>query len=113
VFEVDDSVDAHASFPHRWPGRWVQDAGMTASSAVITSPHAMFTCGDVGQSIQVNGAGAGGANLVTTISSVSPCSSQTGAVGTVTLAAAASTTVTAGTAYISVAGLPVTQTAGN
>ena len=113
VFEVNDSVDASASFPHRWPGRWVQDAGMTASSAVITSPHALFTCGDVGQAIQVNGAGPSGANLVTTISSVFPCSNATGAVGTVTLAAAASTTVTNASAYISVAGLAVTQTVGN
>jgi hypothetical protein len=86
---------------------------MTASSAVITSPHALFTCGDVGQAIQVNGAGPSGANLVTTISSVFPCSNATGAVGTVTLAAAASTTVTNASAYISVAGLAVTQTVGN
>jgi hypothetical protein len=113
VFEVDDSVDASASFPHRWPGRWVQDAGMTASSAVITSPHALFTCGDVGQAIQVNGAGPSGANLVTTISSVFPCSNATGAAGTVTLASAASTTVTNASAYISVAGMAVTQTVGN
>ncbi|MGA2338927.1 MAG: glycosyl hydrolase family 28-related protein, partial [Terracidiphilus sp.] len=113
VFEVDDSVDASASFPHRWPGRWVQDAGMTASSAVITSPHALFSCGDVGQAIQVNGAGPSGANLVTTISSVFPCSNATGAAGTVTLASAASTTVTNASAYISVAGMAVTQTVGN
>jgi hypothetical protein len=113
VFEVDDSVNASSSFPHRWPGRWVQDASMTGGSAAITSPHALFSCGDVGQAIQVNGAGSGGSNLVTSISSVSPCSSSTGAVGTVTLAAAASTTVTNASAYISVAGLPVTQTAGN
>jgi hypothetical protein len=86
---------------------------MTASSAVITSPHALFSCGDVGQAIQVNGAGPSGANLVTTISSVFPCSNATGAAGTVTLASAASTTVTNASAYISVAGLAVTQTVGN
>ena len=118
VFEVDDSVDAHASFPHRWPGRWVQDAGMNAASAVITSPHAYFECGDVGQAILVKGAGPGGSDLSTTIASIIPCISAPNgqAPGTVvTLAAVASTTVTAGTgtAYISVAGLPVTATVGN
>ncbi len=119
VFEVDDSVNASSSFPHRWPGRWVQDAGCTAGSAVVTSPHALFTCGDVGQAVQFNGCGVAGANLVTTIAAVTPCSSPTdktySASGTVRIATAASTTVTAGTgtAYISVAGLPVTQTVGN
>ena len=113
VFEVDDSVNASASFPHRWPGRWVQDAGMIASSAVITSPHALFTGGDVGQAIQVNGAGVGGANLVTTIASVFPHLGEPNLIQTVTLANAASTTVSGAAAYISVAGLPVTQHVGN
>lgn len=119
VFQVDDSVDASGTTPfaHRWPGRWVQDAAMTSGSAVITSNNAIFSCGDVGQAIQVNGAGASGANLVTTIASVTPCttiySSSTPSWLTVTLAAAASTTVTAASAYISIAGLPVTQHIGN
>ena len=119
-FIVDSSVDVSATIgAHRWPGRWVQDAGMVASSAVITSPHAMFTCGDVGQAIEVMGAGPAGAPLVSTIASVVPCAPIENATyprgATVTLAATASTTVTAGTgtAYISVAGLSVTQTVGN
>ena len=119
-FIVDSSVDVSATIgAHRWPGRWVQDAGMAASSAVITSPHAMFTCGDVGQAIEVMGAGPAGAPLVSTIASVVPCAPIGNATypqgATVTLAATASTTVTAGTgtAYISVAGLSVTQTVGN
>ena len=119
-FIVDSSVDVSATIgAHRWPGRWVQDAGMAASSAVITSPHAMFTCGDVGQAIEVMGAGLAGAPLVSTIASVVPCAPIGNATypqgATVTLAATASTTVTAGTgtAYISVAGLSVTQTVGN
>ncbi len=113
VFEVADSVNASSSFPHRWPGRWVQDAAMSLGSAVITSPHALFTCGDVGQAIQVNGAGPSGGNLVTTILSVSPCPSYSTQPDTVTLAATASTAVSGVVAYISVAGLAVTQTIGN
>ena len=115
VFEVDDSVNASSSFPHRWPGRWVQDAGCTASSHVITSQNAKFSCGDVGQAIQLNGCGTSGANLVTTISSVVPCATPSGVAPTVSVATAPSTSVSAGTgtAYISVGGLPVTQTIGN
>jgi hypothetical protein len=117
VFEFDDTVDVSSTIgAHRWPGRWVQDAGMNASSAVFTSPHSVISCGDVGQAIQVNGAGVGGANLVTTIASVSPCGANAlGQTPTITLTAAASTTVAAGTgtAYISIAGLSATQTVGN
>jgi hypothetical protein len=113
VFEVDDSVNASSSFPHRWPGRWVQDASMISGSAVITSPHALISCGDVGQAIQVNGAGPGGIPLVTAIASVFPCIGETNLVHTVSLAAAASTSVSNAATYISVAGLPVTQTIGN
>ncbi len=116
TFLVDDSVDASASFPHRWPGRWVQDASMSAGSPIITSPHAGFTCGDVGQAIQVNGAGPSGANLVTTILSVTPCMAVPGPTPTfltVTLAANATTPASNVSAYISVAGLPVTAHVGN
>jgi hypothetical protein len=115
VLKVDNSVDVSntAPFQHRWPGRWVQDAAMTASSAVITSTHALFSCGDTGQAIQVNGAGVSGANLVTTILSVFPCVGDSRLVQTVTLATAASTNVSNAAAYISVAGLPVTQHIGN
>jgi hypothetical protein len=119
VFQVDDTVDVSGtgSFVNRWPGRWVQDAAMTSGSAVFTSPNAIVGCGDVGQAIQVNGAGASGGNLVTTIASVSPCETNYGSATpswlTVTLAAAASTTVSAASAYISIAGLPVTAQIGN
>ncbi|HET7105120.1 MAG TPA: glycosyl hydrolase family 28-related protein, partial [Terracidiphilus sp.] len=105
---IDTSVAG--SHPHRWPGRWITDAGMTSGSAVITSPHALFSCGDVGQAIKVDGAGASGADLVTTIASVSPCLSDT---PTVTLAATASTTVSNAHAYISLGGLPVTTAVGS
>ncbi|HZB89116.1 MAG TPA: hypothetical protein VE291_10690 [Terracidiphilus sp.] len=114
TFQVDDS--AAGSFPHRWPGRWFDDGAMTAGSAVFKSPHAEMSCADVGQAIQVNGAGAGGANLVTTIASVTPCWAQSNGPSSpwqiVTLAASASTTVGNAHAYISILGFPVTTTIG-
>jgi len=114
-FIVDNSIGGVR--PHRWPGRWFDDGAMTNGSAVFTSSTraANITCADVGQAIQVNGAGPGGANLVTTIQSVSPCwySTSTPTWTTITLAASASTTVSNAHTYISVLGLPVTQTLGN
>jgi len=115
-FIADNSVAG--SFPHRWPGRWFDDGAITSGSAVFTSTNAKITCGDVGQAIQINGAGPSGGNMVTTIQSVSPCwipSTQSGVTSwqVVTLAAAASTTVTNAHSYISVLGLPVTENIGN
>jgi hypothetical protein len=115
-FLVDNSVAG--SFPHRWPGRWFDDGAINSGSAVFTSANSEITCGDVGQAIQINGAGVAGANLVTTIQSVSPCwipSTQSGKAQwqVVTLATTASTTVTAAHSYISVLGLPVTENIGN
>jgi hypothetical protein len=107
---LDTSVDASSSgtnsFPNRLPGRSVYDAAMTSGSAVLTSSHVYFQPGDVGQSVKVYGAGASGADLVTTIASYQ---SQT----QVTLTLAASTSVSSAHAYVSVLGLPVTQTIGN
>ena len=111
-FLVDNSVDASANFPHRWPGRWVTDASMTAGSAAFTSPHSMMSCSDIGQPILVKGAGASGADLVTTIASVSPCWSD-GEAQTISLTATAGTTVSNAIAYISVANIPAAQTIGN
>ncbi len=117
-FVVDASVDATTTVgAHRWPGRWFDDAAMTSGSAVLTTANGSITCGDVGQAIQVNGAGASGANLVTTIAAVTPCwaagDSQSASWKTITLAAAASTTVSNAHAYVSVADKPVTATVGN
>lgn len=112
VLEVDDSVNASASFPHRWPGRWASDGAMTSGQATLTTSNAEISCGDIGQAILVKGAGVAGADLSTTISSVTPCWDQASS-RTVTLAASASTTVSGALVYISVAGLPATQTMGN
>ncbi|HVZ84240.1 MAG TPA: glycosyl hydrolase family 28-related protein, partial [Terracidiphilus sp.] len=110
TFMVDDSVAG--SFPHRWPGRWFDDASMTAGSAVLTTSNGQVTCADAGQAIQVNGAGSAGSNLVTTIASVSPCWMGGPGWQTITLAATASTSVSNAHTYISVQGLPVTATIG-
>jgi hypothetical protein len=110
-FLVDNS--AAGNFPHRWPGRWFDDGAMTSGSAVFKSGNAGIACGDIGQAIQVNGAGPGGSNLVTTIANVSPCGSFAGVWQTITLAATASTTVSNAHSYISLLNLSVTTNIGN
>lgn len=119
-FLLNDTVDASGqsgSFPHRWPGKWVGDGAITSGSTTLSSTYAQFNCGDIGQAVVVYGAGAAGANLTTTIASVSPCYSASAANGfgptTVTLAAAASTTVTAAPVYIAEGGMTATQQIGN
>ncbi len=101
VIKVDDSVDASASFTHRWPGEVGSGWNNQLQAAIsLRASAAEFTCGDIGQNILVKGAGAGGADLSTTISSVSPCWHNVGGglIGTataktVTLAASAGTNV--------------------
>ncbi|WP_348264072.1 hypothetical protein P8935_05940 [Telmatobacter sp. DSM 110680] len=114
-FQIDGSVTT--SFTHRWPGRWFDDTNTTNGSAVISSTAADFSCGDVGQAIQINGAGPGGTNLVSTIASVSPCwhSSPSGSGGwqVVTLATTASASVSNAHTYVSLLGLGVTEHIGN
>jgi hypothetical protein len=111
-FHVDNSING--TFPHRWPGRWFDDVQMTTGSAVFKSNNSNVNCNDIGQAIQVNGAGPGGSNLVTTVQSVAPCWAASNlSWQTVTLAAAASTTVSNAHAYISLLNFPVTQTVGN
>jgi len=108
---VDNTASGH--FPHRWPGRWVSSGTMAAGSATLTANGASFSCGDIGQPVRVIGAGASGADLVTTISSVPSCSPVSGANSSATLAAAASTTVSNALTYISVDNIPVTVNIGN
>ena len=112
-FLLDNS--SSGSFPHRWPGRWFDDAGMSAGSNVLTTSNAEVTCGDIGEPVQVNGAGPGGSNLVTTIAKVKPCwqSPSASSWNSITLADNAATTVSNAHAYISVLNLPVTQNIGN
>lgn len=110
---VDDSVDASASFPHRWPGRWTQDGAITSTSTTLTATKQEFTCSDIGLAIVVKGAGVAGADLTTTISALPNCDAQLNGSGTVTLAAAASTTVSNARVYVSVPGASATQTLSN
>lgn len=67
--------------------RTLQDGTMTAGSATLQSASANFTSADVGKRCRVDGAGPGGAPLYTTINAVTNAT-------TVTLAVAASTSVT-------------------
>lgn len=117
VLEVDDTLPTAGLFPHRWPGRWFDDASMSSGKTQLRSTRAQMSCGDVGSAVQVNGAGRGGTNLITTIQSVQPCWTKSDGVGNswqlVTLATAASTTVSRAHAYISVGNLPVTANVGN
>lgn len=64
----------------------LSDANITSGSAILTSSSAVFTTADIGKSITIIGAGSSGANLTTTISSVTNST-------TVVLAANASTTI--------------------
>lgn len=68
--------------------RHVSDGAITSGQAILTSASVAFVAGDAGRQITVFGAGASGANLVTTILSVSNAT-------TAVLAANAGTTVSA------------------
>ena len=115
VFQVDGTVDVSNTLgAHRWPGKWTNDGSINASSYTFTSPDQEITCGDIGENILVKGAGAGGADLSTTIANVFPCWANYGSGGvTVTLTAAAGTSVTNAYSYITPAHIPVTQHIGN
>jgi Pectate lyase superfamily protein len=67
---------ASPGFPHRSPGRWVQDVSTNSGSSVYTSTRADFTCGDVGQWMRVVGAGASGADIIAKIPAQTWCSVQ-------------------------------------
>ncbi|HMG84948.1 MAG TPA: hypothetical protein VK574_04365 [Terracidiphilus sp.] len=115
-FLVDNS--SAGNFPHRWPGRWFDDATIPSGNlSTLYTANSQINCSDIGQAIQVNGAGPSGANLVTTIASVAPCWSLGGASNSswiaITLTSPASRTVTNAHAYLSLLGLPVTTNIGN
>ncbi len=73
-------------------GRRIDDAAISSGSTTLTSATAGFTVGHVGKFIRVVGAGVGGADLVTTISARASSTS-------ITLGAAASTTVSGATIF--------------
>jgi hypothetical protein len=112
-FKLDDSVDASASFPHRWPGRWTQDGSIASGSAVLTAVKQEFTCSDVGTAIVVKGAGNSGADLITTIASLPTCNAGSNGSSTATLAAPATTSVSNARVYVSVRGASANRTLGN
>lgn len=108
---------------HRWFGRWFDDGAMTSGSAVFKTTNGNITAGDVGQAIQVKGAGTSACNdgsgstcLITTIASVTPDWAYGPSAPewqVVTLASPASATVTNAHSYVSLLGLPVTTNVGN
>ena len=108
---VDDSQDVSSLRPNRIPGRSVTDGAMSSGSTLLTSRHALWSLGDVGQAITVAGAGPSGTTLTTIIASVNSVGGAS--TSTVTLAEAASTSVTGAAVYISLAGLPATARVGN
>lgn len=85
-------------------GKVVADAAISSGSAVLTSATGLFTAGDVLKPIVVAGAGTGGADLRTTIASRQSATQ-------VTLAANASTTVSAFGAMWGTDNGPALQTA--
>jgi hypothetical protein len=115
AFWLDGSIDVSSTLgAHRWPGKWDQTCAINASSSTITCTHMEFSCADIGQNILVKGAGVAGADLTTTVATVYPCwSNSTTQQPTVTLTAAASTSVTNAYAYITPASIPLTQRVGN
>ena len=115
VIEPDASVDASSTFTHRWPGKWDSTCSITSSSYTLTCSKMEFSCADIGQNILIKGAGSAGSDLSTTIATVSPCWQNIASSGqpTVTLTAAASTTVSNHLGYLTPAGISVTQHIGN
>lgn len=73
-------------------GKQLLDAAIASTSHTLVSASAPFVAGDVGKTIQINGAGAAGIALITTISGFTSAT-------TVTLTAAAGTTTTSASAY--------------
>lgn len=51
-------------------GRFVTDGAITASAANLSSATADFVSGDIGKTVVIPGAGVAGANLITTIASI-------------------------------------------
>lgn len=79
-------LNVAARYGAKGDGAMLSDGAITTSTNAFTSSTASFVSGDVGKTIAINGAGVAGANLVTTIASVSGAHS-------VTLTANAGTTV--------------------
>jgi hypothetical protein len=95
-------------------GRTVVDGEMTATSDVLESATADFVLGDVGSIIIVEGAGAAGAALVTTIASYTdPTHVDLTAVAGTTVTAAQTSIGFTGSGYKANDTVTVTQSGGN
>lgn len=67
---LDVSVECEALLTSQAPPRTVADGEITAAGTTLTSATAAFTAADAGRQVIVRGAGTDGADLVTTIDSV-------------------------------------------
>ena len=67
---LDVSTECEAFLTGQGVSRTVTDATMTAADNTLSSATAAFTASDVGSQVVVEGAGAGGGELVTTIATV-------------------------------------------
>ena len=119
---LTDGTAVTTTYPHRWPGKWFDDTTTTNGSPIISTTNGELTAGDVGQAIQIKGAGTSVCNdgsgsncLITTIKSVSPTWAPGGPTTwqIVTLAANAQATLSNAHTYLSLLGLPVTEHIGN
>lgn len=94
VIEVADLAE-----PSRNAGVWranvasrtVADAAMTSGGFTVTSTTAAFTTADLGRTVLIQGAGASGANLFTTITAVSGNAASTAASAGTTVSGASAT----------------------
>lgn len=104
VFTTDD-IGKTVILTESSAGRIKTDGAITATDATLTSATAAFTAADVGKTITVNGAGAAGADLVTTIASLNSATS-------VELTVVAGTTVSGATFHYGGTGTLTTTIAG-
>lgn len=96
VFEIADLVEYRRDdgrFMAAVNQRTKADGVTTAGGSTVSSATAAFTSADVGRSIYVVGAGASGADLLTTITQVNSASSVNVALAATTAVSAASITV--------------------
>lgn len=99
---LDCSTEIEAMLAGAYGGRSVAGAGaITAAATALTVTGGAFTSADVGRQVTVEGAGTGGADLVSTIVTVTDATH-------VVLADAAATTVTVADVRIAVDGIDLT-----
>jgi hypothetical protein len=103
----DVSTEIEALLSGQYAGRSVSDASVTSGDATLTSATGAFTSADAGRSIVVAGAGTGGADLVTTIATVTDATTVELTDVPATTVANADVTITQGGGYDLAKAVPV------